>query len=312
MFTEEKTRMKREIISFETGLSEDEERLFFSAGVALLLFSLFIAHLFTRNLLWKFLGTEKVVDQESRIQREKVYNVLVEQDFKDKSVKDQIKALSDEDAAGSGGLTEKEGFHALSPFYQFILGNNMASSSPQQPAEDKKSKEDDVYEVGIFKSDPLVKNTPQVSNKARPSSQGQESMIPANYRFQQDFLFRWDGSRSISIPRKQLAGYHYFKSMLRKIESSFFPPGGGNFAYRDSAGLMIREGILPGESKVVFMLNDAGDVIDIKQVGSQGQEIVDRACLDSIKGQNFGPVPPEVKENGMIFGINFIFPGFRY
>ena len=61
------------------------------------------------------------------------------------------------------------------------------------------------------------------------------------------------------------------------------------------------------------MLNDAGQVIDVKQMSSQGQEIVDRACIDSIRGQNFGPVPPEVKEQGMIFGINFVFPGYvRY
>jgi len=303
--------MKKEIIYFKTGLSEDDERLFFSAGFVLLIFSLFIAHLFTRNLLWKFLGSESVIDIEYRKEREKVYNVLVEQDFKDKSVKDQIKALSDEDSAGSGGLTEKEGFHTLSPFYRFILGTRVASSSSQDSSQSQKSKEEDVYEVGIYRVDPLVRYVPKVSS-AKSVSSSQESQIPANYRFQQDFLFRWDGSRSIVIPRKQLAGYHYFKNMLKKIENNFFPPGGGNFAYRDAAGFVVREGILPGESKVLFMLNDAGDVIDLKLVSSQGQEIVDRACLDSIRGQNFGPVPPEVKENGMIFGINFIFPGFRY
>ena len=73
---------------------------------------------------------------------------------------------------------------------------------------------------------------------------------------------------------------------------------------------MIREGIVPGEVKVMFLLNDTGDVIDIKLVSSMGQKIVDTACLDSIRGQNFGAVPAEVKENGMTFGINFIFPEF--
>ena len=97
--------------------------------------------------------------------------------------------------------------------------------------------------------------------------------------------------------------------MIKQIEEGFAAPGGGNIAYRDMAGFFIREGISPGETKVSFMLNDAGQVIDVKQITSQGQEIVDRACMDAIRGQNFGPVPPEVKEQGMIFGINFVFPG---
>lgn len=303
--------MKKEIFLVRTNLDQDEERLLFSFGFVIFLFSLVFAHLFTRNLLWQFLNSRSAIDIEARAQREKVYNVLVEQDFKDKTIKDQIKALSDEDSAGSGGLTEKEGFHTLTPFYEFIMGKKFSSPSTESTSQNKKQ-EEEVYEVGIYRIDPLEVTRPQVVSSARPSSLGQETKIPANYRFQQDFLFRWDGSRSISIPRKQLAGYHYFKNMLRKIENSFFPPGGGNFAYRDAAGFVIREGILPGETKIVFMLNDAGDVIDVKQVSSQGQEIVDRACMDAIRGQNFGPVPPEVKENGLIFGINFIFPGFRY
>lgn len=303
--------MKKEIFSVETGLNEDEERLVFSAGFVILIFSLFLAHLFTRNLLWKFLGSESNIELESRAQREKIYNVLVEQDFKDKTIKDQIKALSDEDAAGSGGLTEKEGFHTLTPFYEFIMGKKFSTPS-SEVSSSKQKQEEEIYEVGVYRIDPLEKVPAKIISSAKPSDKGQETRIPANYRFQQDFLFRWDGSRSISIPRKQLAGYHYFKNMLKKIENNFFPPGGGNFAYRDSAGFVIREGILPGETKIVFMLNDAGEVIDVKQVSSQGQEIVDRACLDAIRGQNFGPVPPEVKENGLIFGINFIFPGFRY
>ena len=56
------------------------------------------------------------------------------------------------------------------------------------------------------------------------------------------------------------------------------------------------------------MLEDTGRVIDVKLVSSQGQRMIDKACLDSIRGQNFGTVPEEVKKIGLIFGINFIFP----
>jgi hypothetical protein len=293
-------------------LSEDDRRLFLASFLVVLFFSLVIAHLFTKNLLWRMLGTETIVDLDNKKKyEEKVYNVLLEQDFKDKRVvEDQVKALSDENSAGSGGLTEKAGFHSLSPFYEFILGGVFsAKSSEQEKAKKENEKEDELNEVGIYKYDPVQKVVKQVlSSKPSQELTGEMTKIPSNYRFQQDFLFRWDGSKVVSIPRKQLAGYHYFKNMLRKIESSFYPPGGGNFAYRDAAGLMIREGILPGEVKVSFLLNDLGDVLDVRLDASRGQKIVDQACLDSIRGQNFGKVPPEVKENGLVFGINFIFP----
>jgi hypothetical protein len=302
--------MKKELFSIEIEkLSIDDRRLFLSAAFVFLILSLLISHLFTRNLLWRMLGTDAPQELEDLAKQEKVYNVLVEQDFKDKTIKDEIKALSDEDAAGAGGITEKEGFHTISPFYEFIMGQR-PSTAQAETKDASKNKEDDIYEVGIFKADPLFKTPTVVAASASPSATGQETKIPANYRFQQDFLFRWDGSKALSIPRKQLAGYHYFKSMLRKIENNFYPPGGGNYAYRDPAGYVIRESLSPGEVKVLFMLNDAGDVTDLKLMGSPGQKIVDKACMDSIRGQNFGVVPPEVKQNGLIFGINFIFPDF--
>jgi outer membrane biosynthesis protein TonB len=58
------------------------------------------------------------------------------------------------------------------------------------------------------------------------------------------------------------------------------------------------------------MLNPSGKVVDVKLVSGQGQVMVDNACLDSIRGQNFGPVPEDVKKKGLIFGIQFIFPAF--
>ena len=307
--------MKNQTFSSEiNSFSEDEKRMFFSASFVILILSLIIAHLFTRNLLWKMLGTDALVEiQEKARIKDKVYNVLLEQDFKDKTIKDEIKALSDEDSAGRGGITEKQGFHTVSPFYEFVMGG-LPSSQAEEEKKEEKEKKDDIYEVGIYKVTPPSKVVYKaISSTPKQETNGEMTKIPFNYRFEQDFLFRWDGSRVISIPRKQLAGYHYFKNMIRKIESSFYPPGGGNVAYRDMAGVVIREGILPGEVKVQFLLNELGDVIDVKLVSSQGQKIVESACIESIRGQNFGLVPPEVKENGLIFGINFIFPDiFRY
>ncbi|WP_411824729.1 energy transducer TonB [Leptospira sp. 'Mane'] len=288
---------------------EGEKRLLYSAAFVVLLSSLILGHLITRNMLWKMLGEETASEELTAVEKEKIYDVLVEQQFINPDKKDEYKALSNKESAGGGGLTEKQGFHALSNFREFVFGSKASNPSTAQPKAEQ-TKEDEIFEVGIFKADPKTSQNQEESPNQSQSS-GQMMKIPFNYRFQQDFLFRWDGAKALTVPTKELAGYHYFKNMLRQIEQSFAPPGGGNFAYRDMAGTVIREGIKPGQTKVLFMLNDAGKVVDVRLVSSQGQVVVDQSCMDSIRGQNFGIVPEEVKSKGLIFGINFIFPNYR-
>lgn len=238
--------------------------------------------------------------------KEKIYEVLIEQQRKDETKTDQIKALSDKDSAGKGKLTKKEGFHTLTAFREFFFGGVINLS---QQSETQSKAEDDPTEVGILFKDPLKRSRKKKNNVTIfQESDDKPTRIPANYRFKQDFLFNWDGAQAITIPTKKLVGFEYFKNMLKQIENRFAPPGGGNYAYRDIAGTVIREAIKPGQTKVLFMLEESGKVLDVKLVSSQGQRMIDKACMDSIRGQNFGPVPEEVKKIGLIFGINFIFP----
>lgn len=295
------------------GFNKDDIRLLWSAAFVFLLASLTISHMLTKNMLWRILGTDhSVVEVKSGREKEKVYEVLLEQEFTDKSIKDQIKALSDKESAGSGGITEKTGFHTDTPYREFIKGNTNTIQSTPQPVQSSSKVEEELFEVGILKNDPVTVSAFQPNNTQSSAVSGTLTKIPFNYRFEQDFLFRWDGSKAMTVPTKKLAGYHYFKNMLKLIENSFAPPGGGNFAYRDGAGIVAREGIMPGETKVQFLLSESGKVLDVRLMSSQGQDIVSRACLDSIRGQSFGPVPEEVKVNGLIFGINFIFPARYY
>ncbi len=294
---------------FDFNLPENEEgekRLFFSAAFVVLICSLLLGHLVTRNMLWKMLGEESSEMMLPAEEKEKIYDVLVEQQFINPEKKDEYKALSNQDSAGGGGITEKQGFHTLSPFREFIFGSAASNPSTSQPKTEE-TKEDDLFEIGIFKADPISKQTTEESTNQSQSS-GKMMKIPFNYRFQQDFLFRWDGAKALTVPTKQFAGYYYFKNMLRRIEESFAPPGGGNYGYRDMAGTVTREGIKPGMTKVQFLLSEGGQVLDVKLISSQGQTVVDQSCVDSIRGQNFGPVPEEIKAKGLIFGINFIFP----
>lgn len=287
---------------------EGEKRLLFSFALVVLVSSLILGHLITRNMLWRMLGAENATEELSPEEKEKIYDVLVEQQFINPDKKDEYKALSNRDSSGGGGITEKQGFHTLSPFREFIFGSSSQSPSKQQPKAEQ-TKEEDLFEVGILKADPKTTSNSEESPNQSASS-GQMTKIPFNYRFQQDFLFRWDGSKALTVPTKQLAGYYYFKSMLKRIEESYAPPGGGNYAYRDMAGIVRKEGIKEGQSKVLFMLNDLGQVIDVRLVSSQGQAIVDESCMDAIRGQNFGVVPDEIKAKGLIFGINFIFVNY--
>lgn len=309
MSTLDWTSLKKNLLSFDYKEREEgEKRLLISASIVLLTVSLLVGHLITRNLLWKVLGSESKIPLEINPEKEKIYEVLIEQQFINPDKKDEYKALSDKDSAGGGGLTEEKGFHTLSPFREFIFGSKSSANNPSTTNPENQKKEEDIFEVGIYKADPITAATLNPSS-SNPTQSGQMMKIPFNYRFQQDFLFRWDGNRALTVPTKELAGYHYFKNMLKLIEGSFAPPGGGNFAYRDMAGTVVREGIKPGMTKVLFLLNDDGRVIDVNLVSSQGQVLVDQACMDSLRGQNFGRVPDEVKAKGMIFGINFIFPG---
>ncbi|MCZ8342298.1 MAG: TonB-dependent receptor [Leptospira sp.] len=287
---------------------EGEKRLLFSFALVVLISSLILGHLITRNMLWRMLGAENATEELSIEEKEKIYDVLVEQQFINPDKKDEYKALSNRDSSGGGGITEKQGFHTLSPFREFIFGSSSQSPSKQQPKAEQ-TKEEELFEVGILKADPKTTSNSEESPNQSASS-GQMTKIPFNYRFQQDFLFRWDGSKALTVPTKQLAGYYYFKSMLKRIEESYAPPGGGNYAYRDMAGIVRKEGIKEGQSKVLFMLNDLGQVIDVRLVSSQGQAIVDESCMDAIRGQNFGVVPDEIKAKGLIFGINFIFVNY--
>lgn len=301
---------KTRLYSEYSEIPEDDQRLIYASFLVLVLASFFTAHLLTRNMLWKILGSEPMVKMESNEEKEKIYEVLLEQDFVDKNVKDEYKALSNVDAAGAGGITKKQGFHSASPFREFIMGSLTRRPSETQKQKTKEKNDEKVFEVGIYKIDP-VQTTNTDNTKQNTQTYGKTTKIPFNYRFEQDFLFRWDGNQALSIPRKKLAGYEYFKRMLKQIEGSFAPPGGGNYAYRDMAGTVVREGILPGQVKVLFMLSEGGQVLDTRLVSSQGQDMVSQACVDSIRGQNFGKVPDEVKAQGLIFGINFIFPMMR-
>lgn len=237
---------------------------------------------------------------EKRALEERIYPVLVDQKDSPPKETDQIRALSRTSAEGKGGITEKEGFHTLTPYD--VLDPGRRSATAAVPSVDSPA------EFGQKRTD--SRPTPK-KEKAGKNTGGAAWKIPANYRFQQDFALRYDSSGMLSIARQELAGFSYFQSMLRQIQDSFAPPG-MNYAYRDHAGYVINQPIKPQVVKVQFLLDESGTVRDVRKISSLGQHEVDEACLNTLRNQNFGKPPAEVFQHGNIFGINFVFPAVRF
>ena len=168
--------------SFEpSNFTEDEKRLFYSASFVFLLFSLVVAHLYTKNLLWKIMGAQNTIELSKNQNKERIYEVLIEQQRKDDTPTDQIKALSDKDSAGKGKLTEKEGFHTLTAFREFLLGGVISLS---EQSETQSKSQEEPTEVGILFKDPLKKASKKKNNiTIFQDADNKPTTIPANYRF---------------------------------------------------------------------------------------------------------------------------------
>lgn len=261
-----------------------------------------------------------LADRENH--EKKIYPVLLTQKYAPKAKTEQFRALSDVSAEGTGGITRREGFHTLTPHDEMDPGRPGqagAGGGGQRPqAEPKRSAAGEERRPGDQaqrKQTTERRRDERETTAYRPGDPGapgrgqtgSDFKIPANYRFEQDFALRYDSSRRLSIARQELAGFHYFQRMLRQIGQSWSLPG-AIYTYRDTFGRVTSQSVAPQVVKVLFALDPDGRVRDVRVVASLGEERVDESCMSALRGQNFGPPPPAVLEQGNIFGINFIIP----
>lgn len=301
------------------GDSGFDERFFHSSLWVGILFSAMFVSLFVRQLPSLSLDLfEHVIGPVQA--NSSIYPVLVDQTNPTPPIPGQMRAYSDVTSGGRGGITPEQGFHTLSSddtlFVALQGGGGEGGSS--NPAGESSSDSSGALTDPDSPSAQMERNRRETSgsggeteNRARPGRPGEGSKlptrIPSNYRFQTDFALRWDGSPSVAIPTQELAGYKYFRDMMRQIRDNFAPPG-LNLAWRDQAGFVISQPIKPQVVRVLFLLDEEGTVRDVRIVSSMGQIPVDDACYNVLSHQNFGKPPPEVFKNGNIFGINFLFP----
>ena len=313
-------------------IKQQEDRTMFAGGLVFLIFAGLLSFMAMdgRNSRLMDWFNRELLRPALNLPSNTVYPVLLEQEYAAPVQRPETAALSDVNAGGSGGLTEKYGFHTLSSDDVLQVSYGSAQTgSPQQASAQESSRsqnnrtsdsEATGYQSGTGpspKSEQAAQNSESDSpaRQATTAQQGQSDRaesslpmrIPANYRFQNDFAMRYDMSASLSIPRRELAGYKYFRDLLRQVRENFAPPG-LNLAYRDGAGTVISQPIKPQVVKVLFLIDEEGTVRDTRIVSSMGQQPVDQACLRSLEGHNFGPPPKEIFQHGNIFGISFLFP----
>lgn len=292
------------------------ERFSLSALWVSVIFSALFASVFVRQMPSLSLDLfERAVGPDAS---SSIYPVLIDQTNPTAPIPGQMRAYSDVTSGGRGGITREQGFHTLADDDTLFLslqggGGDGGSSNPsgQQSGASASASDSDAPSASEQARNERNGSGGAEERGGRPGQPGQGShlptRIPANYRFQENFALRWDASPTVSIPTQELAGYKYFRDMMRQIRSNFAPPG-LNLAWRDRAGFVISQPIKPQIVRVLFLLDEDGTVRDVRIVASMGQIPVDEACVRVLEHNNFGRPPPEVFKNGNIFGINFLFP----
>ena len=283
---------------------QDDRRLILASVPVLLFFILFFG-IQVQTFFASEHGLFSKLKQKEEEEETRVYPVLVKDIAKAKKKRRQISALSDSDSGGSGGLTRQKGFHSLSPHDSLSFPRKKAKNNEKNEQKEKPSSLQEDLSIIAKASRP-----PSKKKKSPLSGRGDRFRIPSNYNFRQDFLLRFDGSSLLALPRRKLAGFAYFRKMIQTIRENFAPPG-MNYMYRDQAGYVINQSITAQVVQVAFALDPMGNVSDVRKIHSINQKLVDEACLNSLRGKNFGKPPREIFEKGNVFGINFVFPKLR-
>jgi hypothetical protein len=114
--------------------------------------------------------------------------------------------------------------------------------------------------------------------------------------------------------------FKFFKGMKDRIASNWFPPlmansivQGYNPLSGEYAPGFTRIMAIPSqEVKVVFVLNEHGDIIHIQILDSLGNKPLNASCYDAIRlSKGFGQVPKDLLQHGVLV-VPFIFGYYVY
>lgn len=274
-----------------------------------LIFFAFTTYILSSLIFFLFLPRLRMAsflaEKEKSNQRE--IQVLLENEDKDKKKEEKEKVfLSTEENTAQGNLTKEKKFSSKSLDYVLSPGTSRSGEELKQQLA-RMSDARQLYSSTGDYSVSIIEEKPGTSQKQISAKNVEvKKRIPAYYDFRDKFALSWNRDGSPRIPTKDMKHYQYFRRMLNKIQNNWSPPGGNPFlmsAQRyygttPTPGQVRYQPFPSQDIKVVFMLNSAGDVIDLQLHESHGYRSLDLACMDAVRAsENFGEVPEELLEN---------------
>ncbi|TAL33444.1 MAG: energy transducer TonB [Spirochaetes bacterium] len=140
--------------------------------------------------------------------------------------------------------------------------------------------------------------------------------VPDKLGYSRDNALFFTNSGSFSFNTKKYPHFRYFKAMMDRIGSNWFPPMLANSVISGfdpitgtyTPGRLRIMAIPNQEVRLFFVLNRAGEVQHVQIVDSLGTASLDSSCLDSVTiSKEFGPIPEDIKGERIVIPCVFLY-----
>ena len=228
-----------------------------------------------------------------------IRDIIVNLNQDDKREINRQTLLSDRDSTAKGYITRKPGDRWLNNSLDFKIFKGSKGSAGSSSGEKTKNL------MQSIESEIEIAMNP--GNFANPSIGQQDRIqIPDKNGVTKENAIYYSNSGMFSFNTAKFKNFHYFKNMKDRIASHWYPPLMSNAIFLGYGGSSRIMAIQSQEVKLVFVLNRAGDVMDVVILDSLGNKTLDISCSEAIRmSKNFGKVPDDIQGDPVV--IPFIF-----
>lgn len=248
-------------------------------------------------------------------------DIIVNINQDDRRVVTQETLLSDRDSSAKGHVTQKRGDRWLNNSLDFKVlkgsqgtGKGDNRSATAHAGREKVMVSDDSEMVAV------IERNDNAGREAGNYGIFDETLIPDKNNVTRENAIFYSSDGRFSFNTVKFKDFKFFKDMKDKIASNWYPPLMAN-AYVQGYNPLSGE-YAPGytrimaipsqEVKMVFVLNQKGDIIHIQILDSLGNKPLNASCYDAVKlSKSFGPVPKDLLKGGVLV-IPFIFGYYVY
>ncbi len=241
------------------------------------------------------LARRKNSDRSSMLIRDIIVNL--NQD--DKREINRQTLLSDRDSTAKGYITKTPGDRWLNNSLDFKIFKGSKGSAGSSSGEKTKNL------MQSIESEIEIAMNP--GNFANPTMGQQDRIqIPDKNGVTKENAIYYSNSGMFSFNTAKFKNFHYFKNMKDRIASNWYPPLMSNAIFLGYGGSSRIMAIQSQEVKLVFVINRAGDVMDVVILDSLGNKTLDISCSEAIRmSKSFGKVPDDIQGDPVV--IPFIF-----